>query len=288
MAAEVLGRDDDRNPRYFYGTGKVNPKKDFWSTNEGKVVKRNWSSIQHKLIDAFNSKSEDLVKLVHDVLEERKELKAARREGRRVAQVGRLKTLAAAACTPTPTEPETRVITDEHARTRSCGHAPAADAPRAPARGLRARDRDRRVSAGPQAVRRPHDRPARQRRPAHDARARAGPRLRVPGPHEPVSRGASPFSASSRRASSVFSSDSPIPASTPVGLGELDLAVVDDLDDVAPRVAHPQVAVGLHARPRPSPPAPPRGRRPRARSGARRRAPGCGPPTARGTGRPGR
>jgi hypothetical protein len=75
VAAEVLGRDDARNPRFFYGTSRVTPKKDFWSTNEGKVVKRNWSSNQHKLIDAFNSKSEDLVKVVHDVLEQRKALK---------------------------------------------------------------------------------------------------------------------------------------------------------------------------------------------------------------------
>jgi len=76
VAAEVLGRDDARNPRFFYGTSRVSPHKDFWATNEGKVVKRNWSSNQHKLIDAFNSKSEDLVKVVHEVLEERKALKA--------------------------------------------------------------------------------------------------------------------------------------------------------------------------------------------------------------------
>ena len=76
VAAEVLGRDDDRNPRFFYGTSKVTPKKDFWSTNEGKVVKRNWSSNQLKLIDAFRSKSDELVKLVHDVVDERKQLKA--------------------------------------------------------------------------------------------------------------------------------------------------------------------------------------------------------------------
>ncbi len=76
VQAEVLGRDDARNPRFFYGTSRVSPSKDFWATNEGKVVKRNWSSNQHKMIDAFNSKSEDLVKVVHDVLEERKALKA--------------------------------------------------------------------------------------------------------------------------------------------------------------------------------------------------------------------
>ena len=36
--AEVLGRNDDRNPHYYYGTGKVTPKKDFWSTREGKAA----------------------------------------------------------------------------------------------------------------------------------------------------------------------------------------------------------------------------------------------------------
>ena len=41
--AEVLGRSDDRNPHYYYGTGKVTPKRDFWTTTEGKTAKRNWS-----------------------------------------------------------------------------------------------------------------------------------------------------------------------------------------------------------------------------------------------------
>ena len=54
--AEVLGRNDDRNPRYYYGTGKVTPKRDFWSTREGKAVKRNWSALQGELIDAFNTR----------------------------------------------------------------------------------------------------------------------------------------------------------------------------------------------------------------------------------------
>ena len=74
--AEVLGRSDDRNPRYYYGTGRVTPKKDFWGTREGKAVKRNWSAYQGELIDAFNSKADELVKAVDEVLEERRELKA--------------------------------------------------------------------------------------------------------------------------------------------------------------------------------------------------------------------
>ena len=74
--AEVLGRNDDRNPRFYYGTGKVTPKRDFWSTREGKAVKRNWSALQGELIDAFNDKADELVALVDEVLEQRKELKA--------------------------------------------------------------------------------------------------------------------------------------------------------------------------------------------------------------------
>src|SRR5215207_2392690 len=74
--AEVLGRNDDRNPRYYYGTSKVTPKKDFWGTREGKAAKRNWSSHQAELIDAFDTKADELVKLVAEVLEQRLELKA--------------------------------------------------------------------------------------------------------------------------------------------------------------------------------------------------------------------
>ena len=74
--AEVLGRSDDRNPHYYYGTGKVTPKKDFWSTREGKAAKRNWSALQGELIDAFNTKTDEFVKLVAEVLEQRRELKA--------------------------------------------------------------------------------------------------------------------------------------------------------------------------------------------------------------------
>jgi hypothetical protein len=76
VTAEVLGRNDDRNPRYYYGTGRVTPKRDFWETREGKAVKRNWSANQGRLIDAFDTKADELVKLVDEVLERRKELKA--------------------------------------------------------------------------------------------------------------------------------------------------------------------------------------------------------------------
>jgi hypothetical protein len=74
--AEVLGRNDDRNPHYYYGTGKVTPKRDFWSTREGKAAKGNWSSLQGELIDAFNTKTDEFVKVVAEVLEQRRELKA--------------------------------------------------------------------------------------------------------------------------------------------------------------------------------------------------------------------
>jgi hypothetical protein len=74
--AEVLGRSDHRNPRYYHGTGRVTPKRDFWSTREGKAVKRNWRALEGELIDAFDTKAEELVKLVDEVLEERRELKA--------------------------------------------------------------------------------------------------------------------------------------------------------------------------------------------------------------------
>jgi len=74
--AEVLGRNDDRNPHFYYGTGKVTPKRDFWATREGKAVKRNWSALQGELIDAFNTKADEFVRLVSDVLVQRRELKA--------------------------------------------------------------------------------------------------------------------------------------------------------------------------------------------------------------------
>ena len=74
--AEVLGRSDHRNPHYYYGTGKVTPKRDFWTTTEGKTVKNNWSVLQGELIDAFDTKVDEFVRVVAKVLEERKELKA--------------------------------------------------------------------------------------------------------------------------------------------------------------------------------------------------------------------
>ena len=74
--AEVLGRADHRNPHYYYGTGRCTPKREFWSTPQGKAVKRNWKSLEGELIDAFDTKVDEFVKIVDDVLEERRELKA--------------------------------------------------------------------------------------------------------------------------------------------------------------------------------------------------------------------
>lgn len=74
--AEVLGRNDHRNPHYYYGTGRVTPKKDFWGTREGKAAKRNWHAYESELIDAFDTKADELVKAVAEVLEQRRELKA--------------------------------------------------------------------------------------------------------------------------------------------------------------------------------------------------------------------
>lgn len=74
--AEVLGRADDRNPHYYYGTGRCTPKREFWSTPQGKSVKNNWRALEGELIDAFDTKVGEFAKLVADVLEQRRELKA--------------------------------------------------------------------------------------------------------------------------------------------------------------------------------------------------------------------
>ena len=74
--AEVLGRADDRNPRYYYGAGRMTLKRDLLATREGKAVEKNKRANESKLKEAFDDKADELVKLVHDVLEERKELKA--------------------------------------------------------------------------------------------------------------------------------------------------------------------------------------------------------------------
>jgi hypothetical protein len=76
VTAEVLGRDDPRNPRLYYNAGRATPKREFWETREGKAVKRNWGANQRRLADAFDAKADELVKLVDEVLERRKELKA--------------------------------------------------------------------------------------------------------------------------------------------------------------------------------------------------------------------
>ncbi len=123
--------------------------------------------------------------------------------------MGRLKTLAQGVHSDAQ-EPETSVITDERAyaelweRLRDAPARPRVDFER---ETVIAAFGGRKPSGG-------HTIEIVERRSAHDGRARARG-VRVPGPHEPVSRGASPFSLSSRRASSVFSSDSPIPDSTP-------------------------------------------------------------------------
>ena len=76
VTAEVLGRDDDRNPRFYYGAPRMTLKRDFTDTREGKAVERNQKANEGVLRDALGGKAEDLVKLVHEVLEERKALKA--------------------------------------------------------------------------------------------------------------------------------------------------------------------------------------------------------------------
>lgn len=76
VTAEVLGRSDDRNPRYYYGAGRMTLKRDFLATREGKAVEKNKRANEGKLMEAFDDKADELVKIVHDVLEQRLELKA--------------------------------------------------------------------------------------------------------------------------------------------------------------------------------------------------------------------
>jgi hypothetical protein len=76
VTAEVLGRDDDRNPRFYYGATGMTLKRDFVSTREGKAVDRNKKANESALRDALDGKAEELVKIIHEVLEERKELKS--------------------------------------------------------------------------------------------------------------------------------------------------------------------------------------------------------------------
>jgi len=51
-------------------------KRDFQSTREGKAVERNKKAYEGKLREAFDEKAEELVKTIHDVLEDRKALKS--------------------------------------------------------------------------------------------------------------------------------------------------------------------------------------------------------------------
>jgi hypothetical protein len=76
VTAEVLSRADDRNPRYYYGTSGMTLKRDFVSTPEGKAVKRNQKAHEGNLRHALDYKADELVKIIHDVLDQRRELKA--------------------------------------------------------------------------------------------------------------------------------------------------------------------------------------------------------------------
>jgi hypothetical protein len=76
VTAEVLGRDDDRNPHFYYGAAAMTLKRDFTDTREGKAVERNKKANEGILREALDGKAEALVKIVHEVLEQRKELKA--------------------------------------------------------------------------------------------------------------------------------------------------------------------------------------------------------------------
>ena len=76
VTAEVLGRSDDRNPRFYYNAGHMTLKRDLLATREGKAVDRNKKANEGNLKEAFNEKADELVKVIHDVLEQRKELKA--------------------------------------------------------------------------------------------------------------------------------------------------------------------------------------------------------------------
>jgi len=76
VTAEVLGRDDDRNPRFYYGAPGITLKRDFTDTREGKTVERNKKANEGILRGALDGKAEELVKIIHDVLAERKELKS--------------------------------------------------------------------------------------------------------------------------------------------------------------------------------------------------------------------
>ena len=115
--AEVLGRSDDRNPHYYYGTGKVTPKRDFWTTREGKAVKRNWSVHQGELMDAFDTKADEFVKVVAKVLEQRKELKAIVVKVGETLQWAELRPLSASSAAASPSS---------RARPRPIRRAPAA------------------------------------------------------------------------------------------------------------------------------------------------------------------
>jgi hypothetical protein len=76
VTCEVLGRNDDLNPHYYYASGKVSPKNAFLSTPKGKEYGRNRAANDSALIEAFKGKADELVKVVHEVLAAREALKS--------------------------------------------------------------------------------------------------------------------------------------------------------------------------------------------------------------------
>jgi hypothetical protein len=74
--AEVFGRAGELNPHYYYGTGAVTPRREFWETPQGKEAGRNWDTLERQLIEAFDAHADELVKLVYALLRERQSCKA--------------------------------------------------------------------------------------------------------------------------------------------------------------------------------------------------------------------
>ena len=74
--AEVLGRSNDANPHYYYGTDRVTPRSEFWSTPKGKEAERNWAEYEAQLMAAFDAQADGLVGLVYAILRDRLTFKA--------------------------------------------------------------------------------------------------------------------------------------------------------------------------------------------------------------------
>jgi hypothetical protein len=74
--AEVLGPANELNPHYYYGTSGATPRREFWSTPQGKEAHRNWDVLERQLMEAFDGHADQLVKLVYDILRARQTYKA--------------------------------------------------------------------------------------------------------------------------------------------------------------------------------------------------------------------